>query len=54
MKIKFIATLALLAMTLASCDETTDTLGTSLNTTIDHLDVASQTFNATSPKNFFA
>ncbi len=48
MKIKFIATLALLAMTLASCDETTDTLGTSLNTTIDHLDVASQTFNATS------
>ena len=48
MKIKFIAALALSAMTLASCDETTDTLGISLNTTIDHLDVASQSFNAIS------
>lgn len=48
MKIKFFAALALVAMTLASCDETTDTLGTSLNTTIDHLDVVSQSFNASS------
>ena len=48
MNIRFFASLALALLTLASCDETTETLGTSLNTTTDHLDVVSSSFSATS------
>ena len=48
MKIKFIAALAASVLMLASCDETTNTLGITLNTTADNLAVASNTFKASS------
>ncbi len=48
MKIKFFAALAASVLMLASCDETTDTLGTSLNTTTDNLQVASSSFTVLS------
>lgn len=46
MKTNWIAVLATSVLMLASCDETTNTLGTSLNQTADNLEVSSNTFKA--------
>ena len=48
MKTKWIAALAASVLMLASCDETTNDLGTSLNTSADNLEVTSNTFKAIS------
>lgn len=44
MKNRFIHTLALAAFVLTSCDETTDTIGTSLTDIKDHLKITTDTF----------
>ena len=49
MKIKFLTAAALLAgWMFAACDDTTDSIGTSLTDTSDLLDVATATFNVSS------
>lgn len=49
MRIKlFAAGLAFLTIAFASCDESTDTIGSSLISNVDNLDVSTDTFNVTS------
>lgn len=44
MKTKFATIAALLALLFTACDDTTDTLGTSLTDNMDHLNIATDTF----------
>lgn len=45
MKAKTLAAFVLLGACLASCDDTTDTIGTSLTDNMDHLQITTDTFN---------
>lgn len=45
MKMKFVAGLALIVLGLSSCDDTTDTIGTSLTDTMDFVHISTDTFD---------
>ena len=44
MNIKYMAGIALAALTLFSCDDTTDTIGGSLTDNVDKLEISTDTF----------
>ncbi|MCR4853615.1 MAG: DUF4270 domain-containing protein [Prevotella sp.] len=48
MKAKTLAAAMLFAVCIASCDDTTDTIGTSLTDNMDHLQITTDTFNVSS------
>ena len=47
MKSRFLAGLAFIMLALLSCDDTTETIGTSLTNDMDYLQISTDTFNVT-------
>ena len=47
MKSRFLAGLAFIMLALLSCDDTTETIGTSLTNDMDYLQISIDTFNVT-------